>query len=146
MRRSDVSDLPGSPRRFPQGRSTAPPGACELLLVRHGQSEDAVEGVPFVHMAGRADPPLSESGRNQADRVCAHLGTEHIDAVYVTSLRRTVETAAPLVTCPGIEPQGEHDLREIYLGEWEGTANAPGTTPGYLLGICLDSTWIPLAA
>jgi probable phosphoglycerate mutase len=120
MGRSDVSNVPGSPRRFPQGRFSTPPGACELLLVRHGQSEDAVEGVPFARMEGHADPPLSELGRGQADRVCARLATERIDAVYVTTLRRTVETAAPLVARLGIVPEVEHDLREIYLGDWEG--------------------------
>jgi probable phosphoglycerate mutase len=120
MGRSDVSNVPGSPRRFPQGRFSTPPGACELLLVRHGQSEDAVEGVPFARMEGHADPPLSELGRGQADRVCARRATERIDAVYVTTLRRTVETAAPLVARLGIVPQVEHDLREIYLGDWEG--------------------------
>ena len=46
--------------------------------------------------------------------------TEHIDAVYVTSLRRTAETAAPLAAATGHVPVVEHDLREIYLGEWEG--------------------------
>ena len=120
MGRSEVSDVPGSPRRFPQGRFSAPPGACELLLVRHGQSEDALEGVPFARMNGHADPPLSEVGRGQADRVCARLATQRIDAIYVTTLRRTVETAAPLVARIGIVPEVEHDLREIYLGEWEG--------------------------
>jgi probable phosphoglycerate mutase len=120
MGESTVSGLPGSPRRFPQGRFTAPPGACELLLVRHGQSEDAVEGEPFARMEGHADPPLSELGRDQAGRVCARLATEHVDAVYVTTLRRTAETAAPLAALLGIEPEVEHDLREIYLGEWEG--------------------------
>ena len=46
-----VSDVPaerGGPRRFPQGRFRAPVGACDLLLVRHGQSEDAVEGQDFA--------------------------------------------------------------------------------------------------
>lgn len=120
MGESDVVGTSGTARRFPQGRFAAPPGACELLLVRHGQSEDAVEGVPFARAAGHADPPLSEIGRSQADQVCARLATEHVDAIYVTTLRRTVETAAPLVTRLGIAPGVEHDLREIYLGEWEG--------------------------
>jgi len=120
MGESDVVGSVGTARRFPQGRFSAPPGACELLLVRHGQSEDAVEGVPFIRMEDHADPPLSELGQRQADQVCARLANEHIDAVYVTTLRRTVETAAPLVARLGIVPGVEHDLREIYLGEWEG--------------------------
>ena len=118
-----VSDVPaerGGPRRFPQGRFRAPVGACDLLLVRHGQSEDAVEGQDFARFEGHADPPLSALGREQAQRLAARLVTEHIDAVYVTSLRRTAETAAPLAAATGHVPVVEHDLREIYLGEWEG--------------------------
>ena len=118
-----VSEVPaddGGPRRFPQGRFRAPDGACELLLVRHGQSEDAVEGQEFARFQGHADPPLSALGREQARRLASRLVTEHIDAVYVTSLRRTAETAAPLAAATGHVPVVEHDLREIYLGEWEG--------------------------
>ena len=114
-----VSEVPaedGGPRRFPQGRFKAPAGACELLLVRHGQSEDAVEGQDFARFEGHADPPLSALGREQARRLAARLVTEHIDAVYVTSLRRTAETAAPLAAVTGHEPVVEHDLREIYPG------------------------------
>ena len=117
-----VSDVPTDdvPRRFPQGRFRAPGGACELLLVRHGQSEDAVEGVEFPTFEGHADPPLSALGRDQAERLASRLATEHIDALYVTSLRRTAETAAPLAGATGLVPVVEHDLREIYLGAWEG--------------------------
>jgi probable phosphoglycerate mutase len=38
----------------------------------------------------------------------------------VTTLRRTVETAAPLAARLGLVPVVEPDLREVYLGEWEG--------------------------
>lgn len=118
-----VSDVPpeeDGPRRFPQGRFRAPEGACDLLLVRHGQSADAVEGQEFDRFEGHADPPLSALGTQQARRLADRLATEHIDAVYVTSLRRTAETAAPLAAITGHVPVVEHDLREIYLGDWEG--------------------------
>ena len=117
---SEVPEEDGGPRRFPQGRFRTPEGACELLLVRHGQSEDAVEGQDFTRFEGHADPPLSALGREQAQRLAARLVTEYIDAVYVTSLRRTAETAAPLAAITGHVPVVEYDLREIYLGEWEG--------------------------
>ena len=118
-----VSDVPpedGGPRRFPQGRFRAPDGACDLLLVRHGQSADAVEGQEFDRFEGHADPPLSPLGRQQAERLADRLVTGHIDAIYVTSQRRTAETAAPVAAATGLVPGVEHDLREIYLGEWEG--------------------------
>lgn len=108
------------PRSIRQFRYAAPPGATEILLVRHGESAPAVEGEDFPLADGHGDPPLSEDGRVQAARVCARLAGERIDAVYVTSLRRTVETAAPLTTALGIEPRVERDLREVHLGEWEG--------------------------
>jgi len=43
-----------------------------------------------------------------------------IDAIYVTTLCRTTQTAAPLAARLGLQPIVEPDLREVYLGEWEG--------------------------
>ena len=41
-------------------------------------------------------------------------------AIYVTTLQRTAQTAAPLAEHLGIEPVVERDLREVFLGDWEG--------------------------
>lgn len=108
------------PRRFPQNRFAAPPGACELLLVRHGESEAHVEGQESALRDGHADPPLSATGREQAERLGNRLRAEHFDAIYVTTLCRTAETAAPLAAHLAITPVVEPELREVYLGEWEG--------------------------
>lgn len=102
-------------RSFP-----VPDGAVDLLLVRHGQSEAYVEGRPFPLVDGHGDPPLSELGGEQASLVCGRLAGLRIDAIYVTTLRRTVQTAAPLAGRLGLEPRVEPGLREVYLGEWEG--------------------------
>ena len=48
------------------------------------------------------------------------LKHEKIDAIYVTSLQRTVQTAAPLAAHLGMSTRVEADLREVCLGEWEG--------------------------
>ena len=37
----------------------------------------------------------------------------------MTSLRRTVQTAAPLAARLGLTPQAEPELREVHLGDWE---------------------------
>jgi 2,3-bisphosphoglycerate-dependent phosphoglycerate mutase len=103
-----------------QARFSAPPGAAELILVRHGESEPAVEGRPFPLVDGHGDPALAPEGRDQAERVCARLAQERIDAIYVTTLRRTAETAAPLAASLGLVPRVEADLREVHLGDWEG--------------------------
>jgi probable phosphoglycerate mutase len=108
------------PREFKQTRFQPPPGATEILLVRHGASQSFVEGQMFELADGHGDPPLAPEGREQAQQVGARLATEHIDAIYVTSLRRTVETAAPLCERLGMTPIVEPDLREVFLGEWEG--------------------------
>jgi len=114
-----VSDNEGG-ERIRQIRFTRPSGACELLLVRHGESEAADPNEPFPTVDGHGDPALHADGRVQAERLAERLADEPIDAIYVTSLRRTVETAAPLAARKGIEPIVERDLREVFLGEWEG--------------------------
>ncbi len=103
-----------------QWRFQPPPGATEILLVRHGESEPAVEGTSFALLDGQSDPALSPEGAEEAERVCERLASEHIDAIYVSTLRRTAETAAPLAGRLGITPVADSDLREVFLGEWEG--------------------------
>ena len=40
--------------------------------------------------------------------------------MYVTTLQRTAQTAAPLLAALGQEAIVEPELREVFLGEWEG--------------------------
>lgn len=108
------------PREYRQHRFTAPPGAVELLVVRHGESAAAVDGQEFALVDGQGDPELHPAGREQAERVADRLEHEPIDAIYVSTMRRTAETAAPLAARKGIEPVVLADLREVHLGEWEG--------------------------
>ena len=102
----------------------------ELYLVRHGQSADAVEGEDFELIEGHGNPPLSDIGREQAELVGARLAHLQFEALYVTTLRRTVETAAPLIRRTGLVPVVEPDLREVNLGEWEGVAGQPAKMVG----------------
>jgi 2,3-bisphosphoglycerate-dependent phosphoglycerate mutase len=90
------------------------------VLVRHGQSAAFLEGTLFPLVDGQGDPPLSPHGREQAARVCARLETAGIDAIYVTTLCRTAQTAAPLAELLGLDLLVEPGLREVHLGEWEG--------------------------
>jgi probable phosphoglycerate mutase len=108
------------PRKFSQVPYQGPPDSTELYLVRHGASADAVEGEDFELLDGHGNPPLSPIGQEQAERVGIRLAREQFDALYVTTLRRTVETAAPLAKLSGLTPVVEPDLREVNLGEWEG--------------------------
>jgi probable phosphoglycerate mutase len=103
-----------------QLRFQRPPGATEVLLVRHGESAAVRDGEPFPMLDGQGDPSLHVEGRAQAERIADRLQHEDISAIYVSSLRRTAETAAPLAARLGIKPVVDADLREVYLGDWEG--------------------------
>jgi probable phosphoglycerate mutase len=105
---------------YRQHRFTLPPGATEILLVRHGESAPAREDRPFPLVDGQGDPPLAEFGERQAVLVGDRLAHEDLDGIYVTTLQRTHQTAAPLASRLGITPGVEPGLREVMLGEWEG--------------------------
>ena len=109
-------------RTFPQSRFSPPPGATEILLVRHGESAPHVDGEAFDLVDGHGDPPLAPSGVEQAELAAQRLidTGERIAAVYVTTLQRTVQTAQPLVDRLALTPIVVADLREVFLGDWEG--------------------------
>jgi probable phosphoglycerate mutase len=109
-----------APRQFRQEPFRGPPGSTELLLVRHGASADAIEGTRHELLEGQGNPALSPTGRAQAALVGARLADEACAAIYVSSLRRTAETAEPLAQRTGRTPIVDPDLREVFLGEWEG--------------------------
>jgi 2,3-bisphosphoglycerate-dependent phosphoglycerate mutase len=108
------------PPAFRQARFQPPPGATDLLLVRHGQSAPYVDGTLFALIDGQGDPPLSPEGEAQARLTGARLAAARIDAIYVSTMRRTAQTAAPLADRLGLTPVVEAGLREVHLGAWEG--------------------------
>jgi 2,3-bisphosphoglycerate-dependent phosphoglycerate mutase len=112
--------MASQPPAFHQMSYEPPPGACQVLLIRHGQSQAFVPGKPFELVAGQGDPPLSELGHAQARAVAERVAKEPIRAVYVSTLQRTAQTAAPLLERLGLEAVVEPDVREVHLGEGEG--------------------------
>lgn len=129
------SEQESGPATYPQRRFQPPPGATELVLVRHGQSQAYADGGSFQLVGGHGDPPLSPLGHQQAQRVCARLADAGIDAIYVTPLQRTAQTAAPLLERLGLEPVVEADLREVHLGEWEGGLYRKMTAQGHPIAL-----------
>src|SRR5512133_1213310 len=107
-------------KTYPQRAFTLPPGATELIIVRHGASAAAVPDKPFDLLDGHSDPPLAPEGVDQAQHVAARLEPEPLSAVFVTPLQRTAQTAAPLAERTGLTPQVIEELSEILLGDWEG--------------------------
>jgi len=88
----------------------------ELVLVRHAlpvRVENA-DGSP-------ADPELSATGREQAQRVAHWLAVEEFDALYSSPMRRALETAEPIAERTGLSPilvDGVHEFdrgRDHYI-------------------------------
>ncbi|SDZ30933.1 probable phosphoglycerate mutase [Amycolatopsis xylanica] len=105
---------------YRQHRFVPPPGSTEIFLIRHGESAPARLDLPFDMVEGQGDPDLAPEGRDHAERVGKRMADERLDALYVTSLRRTVQTAAPLAAALGMTPKLEARLTEVHLGDWEG--------------------------
>lgn len=91
-----------------------------LLLVRHGQTPANVRGELDTAAPG---PGLTELGRRQADAIVDALGHEPIAAIYVSKLRRTHDTAAPLAAALGLTPIELPGTHEIEAGDVEGRSD-----------------------
>ena len=69
----------------------------EIVFVRHGLP------LRIELETGIADPELAAEGHEQAEKMAAYLGVEDVEAVYVSPLRRALETARPLCKVLGLE-------------------------------------------
>jgi probable phosphoglycerate mutase len=79
----------------------------DLVFVRHARPvrHDVVEG--------RADPGLSEEGREQARRLARWLAPERIDSLLASPARRALETARPLARLLGRDCAVDEGLAEF---------------------------------
>jgi 2,3-bisphosphoglycerate-dependent phosphoglycerate mutase len=79
----------------------------DLLLIRHGLPlhVERTDGEP-------ADPPLSEIGLEQAERVARWLERERIDRLYSSPMRRALETAGPLSRLKNLDVEVESGVAE----------------------------------
>jgi 2,3-bisphosphoglycerate-dependent phosphoglycerate mutase len=95
----------------------------------------AREDRPAELRDGHADPDLDPVGQEQARRLADRLASEPLGGIYVTTLRRTAQTAAPLAERLGLVPVVEPDLREVFLGDWEGATFRKHTSEMHPLAI-----------
>jgi probable phosphoglycerate mutase len=109
-------------------------GAAELVLVRHGAT-----AAPGSFVDGQSDPPLSARGLDEARRTAARLAQEAIDGLFVTPLRRTEQTAAPLAAATGLAPAVVAQLREVHLGDFE--AGTSTWTPDLIREVLKHERW-----
>jgi alpha-ribazole phosphatase len=88
-----------------------------FILVRHGQTEWNRGAERF---RGRADVPLNDLGRAQAQRIAARLANEKIAAIYASPQQRTLHTAQPLADALQLPVQPHSGLLDIDVGALEG--------------------------
>ena len=107
-------------KEFRQHRFVSPEGSTDILLIRHGESAPVNPDSPFPSVDGHGDPPLHPDGQVEAQQVAERLQYEPINAIYISNLQRTAQTADPLSKKLDLNPIEIADLREVHLGEYEG--------------------------
>jgi probable phosphoglycerate mutase len=91
-----------------------------LFLVRHGNTFEAGQ-IP-VQVGARTDLPLTEQGRNQAERFSDYLIQSGVapKAIYAGGLKRQTQSAKIIGNRLGLEILDAPALTEIDYGPWEG--------------------------
>ncbi len=87
-----------------------------LLVARHGLTQHNSE----FRFTGQIDAPLSPLGERQADALAARLAPMRFDAIVASDLARARETAERIARRSGQTVIPDADLREIFMGAWEG--------------------------
>ncbi len=87
-----------------------------LHLIRHGETGWNAEG----RVQGHADNPLNETGRRQAMALRERFAELRLTRLYASTSHRARETAELAFGHLGLELELVPELREIYLGDWEG--------------------------
>jgi broad specificity phosphatase PhoE len=90
-----------------------------LLIARHGQTDLNVDD----RWQGSLDLPLNATGRAQAVALAAGL-PEQVDALVVSPMLRTRQTAQPVIDRRGLEPRFDALFRERDFGVFEGLNEA----------------------
>lgn len=91
--------------------------ATRLLLLRHGQTELSVNR----RYSGRGNPPLTDTGRQQADAAARYLAQRGgIAAVISSPLQRCRDTAEAAARLLQLDVTVDEDLTETDFGAWEG--------------------------
>lgn len=90
-----------------------------IILVRHGETEwNRVE-----RFRGRADVPLNEKGRRQAQAAGSRVARLwRPDVIYASPLSRAMDTARAIAAHFELDVQAHPGLIDIDYGDWQGLA------------------------
>ena len=89
--------------------------ATRLIIVRHAEAEGNVNRV----FHGWTDSEITGKGHIQARLVAERLKNTHIDVLYSSSLKRTLQTAAYIARAKELPIIRTDKLKEINGGKWE---------------------------
>lgn len=110
--KADTAPAPTAP-----GWTGATGTATRMLLLRHGQTELSVHR----RYSGRGNPPLTDTGRRQAESAARYLAQHGgIAAVISSPLQRCRDTAAAAAKLLRLDVTVDDDLTETDFGAWEG--------------------------
>lgn len=87
-----------------------------LILVRHAEAEGNLKRI----FHGWTDSQITERGHIQAKKVAERLKDMHIDVIYSSTLKRTIQTAEYIAKAKGLPIIRTDKLKEINGGDWEG--------------------------
>ena len=88
-----------------------------IILIRHGETDWNRE----EHFRGRADVPLNETGRLQAEATGRRIAAEwRPSAVYASPLSRSLRTAEAIARHFDLTVQAHAGLMDIDYGQWQG--------------------------
>jgi phosphoserine phosphatase len=89
----------------------------KLILARHGH----VEGISPERFRGRAELPLTELGRREAEMTAARIAASwRPAAIYTSPMGRCVDTGAAIAKPLGLAPSAILRLNDIDYGDWQG--------------------------
>ena len=88
----------------------------KIIFVRHGETDwNALRRIQ-----GQSESELNETGKLQAATLRPRIEAMGIDSIYCSPSHRTTETKEILTQNIKLETQFDADLKEIFLGPWEG--------------------------
>lgn len=87
----------------------------QLLIVRHGETASNV-----ARILQTPDIPLSQRGRQQADRLAQRLTEAPIGLILTSDYQRAMDTTQAIVAATGAPTRVSPLLRERNFGDWRG--------------------------
>ncbi len=91
-------------------------GSNEVLLVRHGETDDNAA----ARLQGRRETQLNDRGREQSRALAQSLRDEGLRALYTSPLQRACATAQIVGDLLGLQAVVDERLMEADAGDWSG--------------------------